>query len=137
MSPARRKCLARSPPRTPPLRSSRPSCVARAKWQVRAGKLIVAARFKDKTKNRWEDRADFVKHPNKYDLVDQDYEDAAGGSASDAGSSSAAPMAVDGSSAPAAAPPASTLPDATRRLISLISVITCMVAVVLSLSVQR
>ena len=33
----------------------------------------VVTRFEDKTKNRWEDRHDFVKVPGKYDLLEMDY----------------------------------------------------------------
>ena len=30
-------------------------------------------KFKDKTKNAWEDRADFVKHDKKYHYLERDY----------------------------------------------------------------
>jgi len=30
-------------------------------------------KFKDKTKNRWEDRGDFTKHPKKYHYIERDY----------------------------------------------------------------
>ena len=35
--------------------------------------LCCDSRFEDKTKNRWEDRHDFVKVPGKYDLLEMDY----------------------------------------------------------------
>lgn len=35
--------------------------------------VSMACRFSDKTRNDWEDRAAFVKHEGKYDLLAMDY----------------------------------------------------------------
>ena len=32
-------------------------------------------KFKEKTKNKWEDRASFVVHPKKYTYLERDYND--------------------------------------------------------------
>lgn len=76
------------------------------------------SKFKDKTKNVWENRANFVKHSDKYDLVDQDYDDSPAGDASTSASSADASTSDPSTSA---APPSSKLPERVQRLIALIS----------------
>ena len=45
--------------------------VQRGRWGE--GCAGLACRFSDKTRNEWEDRASFVKHEGKYDLLALDY----------------------------------------------------------------